>query len=129
MDCRDKCSGNCINNEPCNHVSGVCPSGCQDGFVGTLCNKCKTCLTVILIVGTKHISSNEKSKNNTYLLFDYNNFSPPAQKGSGSFSVRLSVCPPVCLSVYKLIIFFLQPLDQIQQNKVHVNAILMGKGF
>lgn len=87
------------------------------------------CLTVILIVVTKHISSNEKYKNNTYILFDDNNFSPPAQKGSGSFSVRLSVCPPVCLSVYKLTIFFLQPLDQIQPNKVHVHAILMGKGF
>lgn len=42
--CSGKCSGHCINNEPCDHVSGECTSGCQDGFVGTFCNKCKTFL-------------------------------------------------------------------------------------
>lgn len=107
IDCNGKCSRHCINNEPCDHVSGVCLSGCQDGFVGTLCNKCKTCLTVILIVVTKHISSNEKSKNNTYLLFDYNNFSPPAQRGPGAFpSGSLFVRPSVSRSINLLYFFY-----------------------
>lgn len=41
MNCNEKCSENCINKETCDHVSGVCPSECQDGFVGAYCNKCK----------------------------------------------------------------------------------------
>lgn len=43
-DCSDSCSGYCINKEPCDHVSGVCTSGCQDGFVGTRCYNCNICL-------------------------------------------------------------------------------------
>lgn len=39
MDCRELCSGYCTNNEPCNHVSGICPSGCQDGYMESYCNK------------------------------------------------------------------------------------------
>lgn len=38
LDCRDNCSRHCISNEPCDHVSGVCPSGCQDGYTGARCN-------------------------------------------------------------------------------------------
>lgn len=41
MDCRELCSGHCINNEPCDHFSGICPNGCQDGFIGKHCNSCK----------------------------------------------------------------------------------------
>lgn len=41
MNCIEKCSEHCINKATCDHVSGMCPSGCQDGFVGTHCNKCK----------------------------------------------------------------------------------------
>lgn len=40
MDCRKSCSGHCINNESCDHVSGVCPSGCHDGYTGIYCNNC-----------------------------------------------------------------------------------------
>ncbi|XP_065938543.1 multiple epidermal growth factor-like domains protein 10 isoform X2 [Magallana gigas] len=36
--CSERCSGHCINNEPCDHVSGVCPDGCEDGYTGKLCN-------------------------------------------------------------------------------------------
>lgn len=39
--CRERCNGHCVNNETCDHVSGVCPSGCQDGFVGPNCNNSK----------------------------------------------------------------------------------------
>lgn len=42
--CRESCSRHCIDNEQCDHVSGVCMSGCQDGFLGTHCNDCKTSL-------------------------------------------------------------------------------------
>lgn len=39
LDCSQVCSGHCIHNEPCDHVSGACFNGCGDGFVGTSCNK------------------------------------------------------------------------------------------
>lgn len=41
MKCSNLCSGHCKNNEPCDHVSGVCPSGCQNGFMEEYCNSCK----------------------------------------------------------------------------------------
>lgn len=40
--CMELCSGHCINSEPCGHVSGECPSGCQDGYIGTDCANSKT---------------------------------------------------------------------------------------
>lgn len=42
MDCTKRCVGHCLNNEPCNHESGVCLSGCQNGYVGTHCNNGRT---------------------------------------------------------------------------------------
>lgn len=42
IECRERCSGHCIDNEPCGHVSGECPSGCQDGYIGTDCANSKT---------------------------------------------------------------------------------------
>lgn len=39
--CSGRCNGHCVNNETCDHVSGVCPSGCQDGFIGSYCNNSK----------------------------------------------------------------------------------------
>lgn len=41
MTCKERCSEHCINNEPCDHVSGLCPSGCQDGYIGNYCRQCK----------------------------------------------------------------------------------------
>lgn len=41
MSCKEQCSEHCINNDPCDHVSGICPNGCQDGYNGSHCNKCK----------------------------------------------------------------------------------------
>lgn len=38
--CSERCSGHCINKEPCDHVGGVCPGGCEDGYTGKLCNNC-----------------------------------------------------------------------------------------
>lgn len=36
--CSERCSGHCINIGSCDHVSGVCPDGCEDGYTGKLCN-------------------------------------------------------------------------------------------
>lgn len=36
MNCMEICSGHCINNEPCDYVSGVCPSGTSGPFVITV---------------------------------------------------------------------------------------------
>lgn len=44
MNCSELCSGHCVDEESCDHISGVCHRGCQDGFVGRLCNNCKTML-------------------------------------------------------------------------------------
>lgn len=41
MRCSANCSGHCIREEPCDHVSGKCSNGCQDGYTGSLCNNCK----------------------------------------------------------------------------------------
>lgn len=41
MDCRELCGGHCESNEPCDHVSGVCPDGCQGGYMEKYCNICK----------------------------------------------------------------------------------------
>lgn len=37
LHCRERCSGNCIGDEPCDHVIGVCSNGCKDGYVGARC--------------------------------------------------------------------------------------------
>lgn len=37
LDCKDNCSGYCINNELCDYINGVCLSGCKDGYIGVCC--------------------------------------------------------------------------------------------
>lgn len=39
--CLERCSRHCIDNEPCDHISGECPSGCEDGYIGMDCTKSK----------------------------------------------------------------------------------------
>lgn len=41
LDCRELFSGHCENNEPCDHVSGVCPGKCQDEYMDEYYNTCK----------------------------------------------------------------------------------------
>lgn len=38
LDCRNHCRGYCMNNKPCDHVSGFCLMGCIDGYTGDHCN-------------------------------------------------------------------------------------------
>lgn len=47
MDCREFCSGHCESNDPCDHVSGVCPDGCQDGYMELYCNRCKRLVSLL----------------------------------------------------------------------------------
>lgn len=37
--CQFPCSGNCINNDPCNHTNGSCDRGCAVRWSGPLCNQ------------------------------------------------------------------------------------------
>ena len=36
-ECKQSC-GNCSNREPCHHVNGSCPSGCDAGAYGDKCD-------------------------------------------------------------------------------------------
>ena len=43
MACKELC-GNCSNGEPCHHVDGSCPSGCEAGAYGVTCKEsCGNC--------------------------------------------------------------------------------------
>lgn len=42
--CSKKCSGHCLDDEVCNHIDGACTGGCQDGYIGIICNKSKILL-------------------------------------------------------------------------------------
>ena len=37
--CVHNCSGNCLNDSPCNKQTGHCDTGCKPGFTNTLCIK------------------------------------------------------------------------------------------
>lgn len=39
--CRERCSGHCIRDEPCDHINGECSNGCQDGYIWARCSECK----------------------------------------------------------------------------------------
>lgn len=65
VSCREECKGHCINNEPCNHVTGMCLNGCKDGFIGTLCNNCKTLVKSILcMIANSDKEKKSRGKNN-----------------------------------------------------------------
>lgn len=46
LDCRERCSKHCKNSKLCDHISGACTSGCQNGFVGSHCTIGKIFLIV-----------------------------------------------------------------------------------
>lgn len=39
LNCSTICTGYC--RDPCNHISGICDSGCLDGWLGQHCKQCK----------------------------------------------------------------------------------------
>lgn len=42
INCSETCNDNCKNNTTCDPINGVCLNGCEDGYIGTHCNNCKT---------------------------------------------------------------------------------------
>lgn len=42
-----------MRDEPCDHVSGECSNGCQDGFEGTHCNSCEIWIFYLDVVALK----------------------------------------------------------------------------
>lgn len=78
VDCRESCSGHCINDESCNHISGHCSSGCQDGYFGEMCNKCKLWIlhhlgyiSRSMVVGFYKINKNSNNDHNNYINNNY----------------------------------------------------------
>lgn len=41
LECESKCTGHCKDNEPCNHINGLCDNGCYDGWTGKNCTEGK----------------------------------------------------------------------------------------
>lgn len=70
VNCRERCSGHCLNDKPCDQVSGMCTFGCQDGFTGKHCNKCKK-LTSSHPCYFGFFSQDEKWDINLCLFFSY----------------------------------------------------------
>lgn len=40
LNCKECCSGYCMNDKLCDFVSGYCFNGCYDGYFGIWCNIC-----------------------------------------------------------------------------------------
>ena len=40
-DCINNCSGNCLDDSPCNKQTGYCEGGCKPGYTNAVCNKRK----------------------------------------------------------------------------------------
>lgn len=49
INCSEICNDNCKNNIICVFISGVCFNGCEDGYIGIYCNKCKIYFFYVLI--------------------------------------------------------------------------------
>nr|XP_034322333.1 receptor-type tyrosine-protein phosphatase alpha-like [Crassostrea gigas] len=45
-DCALTC-GHCLGSEPCHHINGSCPRGCQKGFIGDKCLKDRSAMDVV----------------------------------------------------------------------------------
>ena len=41
--------GNCVSGEVCNHIDGICPSGCEPGWVIGLCSEGKSRYFMIIL--------------------------------------------------------------------------------
>lgn len=62
MEYRKRFSGKCVNNEPCYHVTGVCLTRCQDGFLGIFFEQWWDVSINLLVNKTKpHVSLSEKT--------------------------------------------------------------------
>ena len=41
--------GNCAGGEACNHIDGMCPSGCEPGWIVGLCSQGKFIEFIIML--------------------------------------------------------------------------------
>lgn len=64
LNCQYNCSGNCLDEEPCNSTDGTCTS-CSPGWDTVWCNKSKTDLKRLVLI------SIAEKKNFNYKNFDY----------------------------------------------------------
>lgn len=48
--CSNKCSGNCLDNNPCNSTTGYCGDGCNSGYVEPFCNKSMHVFNFLLFI-------------------------------------------------------------------------------
>ena len=39
--CKDVCSQHCQDSRSCDHITGTCVGGCQDGWIGSKCTESK----------------------------------------------------------------------------------------
>lgn len=66
-DCITQCSGNCLNNLPCNSTNGHCDSGCGFGYLDVFCNKSNTLLIILITfyykMNTKYIMEVRRESN------------------------------------------------------------------
>lgn len=45
-----------MKNELCDYISGMCLSGCQDGYFGEYCNNSKKCIVILQYWDGKYLS-------------------------------------------------------------------------
>lgn len=69
LNCQYNCSGNCLDEEPCNSTDGTC-TYCSPGWDTLWCNKSKMNLTRLVLIS---IAKNKKKKTTqTYWIGDEN---------------------------------------------------------
>lgn len=51
LNCAEKCVGQCSDNYPCNHTTGLCDNGCADGWTGGNCTDgCSENLNIFFLI-------------------------------------------------------------------------------
>lgn len=67
--CINNCSGQCVNDSPCNKTTGHCDNGCKPGYTSAFCNKsmCSCSFKCISTFKSNNIWRHQ-------IDFDYKNF-------------------------------------------------------
>ena len=55
--CQFNCSGHCVDDEPCESVSGNCMNGCQSQFTGDRCIVGNNVFSKTICVGIANINA------------------------------------------------------------------------
>ena len=67
--CVYNCSGNCLNDSPCNRQNGHCEEGCKPGYANVLCNKSMLIFVTLSAMRKRFFSS--MFKMTVYVLKQY----------------------------------------------------------